>query len=309
MKIGAQLLPIAVLLAASGEARTESTAELCTATVVASGQGENHVLFHGVSPDGRTIAVGWDRGSGAAIERGAYLLDLRSGKRTEIAQLNNAASFSPDGRFLVSATYSSDRALRTEIMELDRHTGTARTFASAKSGEWLASYSADGRSILFNSTRSGGSDLYRVRRADNLVEKLSQDPRYEAHGQFFDGDRKIIFHRQVAGDDYDIVVLDVRSGETRALGVTPLEEAYPAISPDRRWIAFSAVAKAGEQPNIYTMRADGTGRRRLTSSPAKDAYATWSPDGRWLYFVRFHDQGSRVYRLPVRGGACARAAR
>lgn len=276
----------------------------CPMESVAGAPGENHVLFHGLSRDGRMLAIGWDKGAGAATQRGAYLLDLRTRKRTELPHLNNAPSFSPDGRFLVSANYPGDRALKTEVVELDRRSGSIRSFASAPSLEWLGSYSGNGEWVLFNSTRTGGSDLYRVRRSDGTVEQLTTDPRYEAHGQFFDNGRKLIFHRQTEGDNYDIVIRDLRNGSEQTVGATPLEEAYPAMSPDGRWIAFSAVAGAGAQPNLFVMRADGSRRRRLTEGATKDAYATWAPDGGSIYFVRFDDDGSKIYRIAVRNGAC-----
>jgi TolB protein len=276
----------------------------CPTTLVSAKPNENHVLFNGVSPDGRLLAVGWDRGSPPNVERGAFLLDLRSGERTDLSGLNNAASFSPGGQLLVSANYPGNRALKTEIVELDRRTGKTRTYGSAPSLEWLATYSADGKYVLFNSDRTGGSDLYRARRTDGAVERLTADPRYEAHAHYFDRDRKLIFHRQTAGDNYDIVVRDVRTGKERLIGASALEESYPAISPDGRWIAFSAVPKAGAQPNLYLMRSDGKGRRRLTSGESKDAYGAWAPDGRTLYFVRFDADGSKIYRIKVRNGAC-----
>lgn len=248
--------------------------------------------------------MGWDRGGGADVRRGAYLLDLRTRERTDLPHLNNAPSFSPDGRYLVAANYPSERALRTEIVELDRRTGKARSYASGPSGEWLPSYSRDGRWILFNSTRSGTSDLYRAWRADGRLEQLTRDPAYDAHGQSIDRDRRILFHRQVQGIDYDVAILELRTGRSHAVGATGLEEAYPALSPDGRWIAFSAVAKAGEQPNLYVIPVAGGQRRPLTRGAAKDAYAGWSPDGRFLYFVRFLEEGSRVYRIRMRGSRC-----
>ena len=276
----------------------------CPVQPVAGTPGENHVLFHGVSPDGRTLAIGWDRGTGPATQRGAYLLDLKTGKRTELPHLNNAPSFSPDGRFLVSANYSADRALRTEIVELDRRSGMARHYASGPSGEWLASYAVDGRSVLFNSTRTGGSDLYSVARRDGSLRQLTADPRYEAHGSFIDGGRRIIFHRQAEGDNYDIIIRDLRTGAEQAIGATGAEEAYPAMSPDGRWIAFSAVPAPGAQPNLFVMKRDGTDRTRLTEGSAKDAYATWAPNGRSLYFVRFEEGGSKIHRIAMRNGRC-----
>jgi TolB protein len=289
---------LAILIAASAAAA-------CPTEQVAGVAGENHVMFHGLSPDGRTLAVGWDKGSGADTQRGAYLLDLRTGKRSDLPHLNNAPVFSRDGKYLVSANYAG-RPLRTEVVELDRKTVVTRTYASAESGEWLASYAPDGRSILFNSTRSGASDIYRARRDTGAVEQLTSDPRYEAHASFIDGGRRIIFHRQTEGDNYDLVIRDLKSGAEQLVGATPAEEAYPAMSPDGRWIAFSAVPEPGRQPNLYVMRRDDKGRVRLTEGATKDAYATWSPDGRSIYFVRFSEGGSTILRLKIRGGACQR---
>lgn len=296
----------ALAVVGSGRADPHIVRGECRIAEIADAPGQNQVMFRGLSPDGKTLAAGWDRGSSTDVQRGAYLLDLRSGKRTDLALLNNAPSFSPDGRYLISANYAADRSLKTELVELDLRTGAARTLASAPSGEWLGSYSGDGRWILFNSTRTGASDFYRVRRSDGLVERLTDDPRYEAHGQFFDHDRSILFHRQTGGDNYDIIVRDLRSRTERTVGASAAEEAYPALSPDGRWIAFSAVAEGDPQPNLFVMRANGSGRRRLTAGIPKDAYANWSHDGRALYFVRFAPGGSNIYRMAMRDGACAR---
>lgn len=287
---------LALLLAAAATA--------CPIELVSGADGEGHVMFHGLSPDGRELAVGWEKGEGAARKRGAFILNLKTGKRTELPHLNNAASFSPDGRYLVAANFSGDPKLRTEIVELDRKTGRARTYASDPAMEWLASYSSDGKWILFNSMRTGASDLYRVDRASGRLDQITSDPRYEAHAQHIGRSGDLLFHRQTKGDDYDVVVRDARDGTVRPIGATPLEEAYPAASPDRRWIAFSAAAAAKARPNLFVMKPDGSGRRQLTVGPAKDAYATWSPDGRWIYFVRFEADRSAIMRLPMRGGVC-----
>jgi len=293
-----------LLLALLATAATPSLAQKCVPELVSGAIGEGQSMFHGLSPDGREIAIGWESGTGDTVRRGAFILDLRTGKRTDLPHLNNAPSFSPDGHYLVAANYSGDPNLQTEVVELDRRTGTTRTYASDPATEWLASYSHDGKWILFNSMRTGASDLYRIERSTGQLQRLTSGETYEAQGQFFDRDRKIVFHRNVQGDDYDVAIHDLRSGKAHSVGATPLEEAYPAISRDGRWMAFSAVAAAGEKPNLYVMKPDGSGRTRLTESVDQDAYATWSPDGRHIYFVRFHPEGGRVYRLGMRNGRC-----
>ena len=101
-----------------------------------------------------------------------------------------------------------------------------------------------------------------MRRDTGAVQQVTSDPRYEAHASYIDAGRRIIFHRQTEGDNYDLVIRDLASGAEQTVGATPAEEAYPAMSPDGRWIVFSAVPEAGKQPNLYIMR------RRPRGQPA-----------------------------------------
>ena len=97
----------------------------CVIQRVAAETGVSQFQFNGVSPDGDTLGVGWSR----PPKRGSYLLDLRTATRSDLpAAFDNAVSFSPDGRKLISAVNTPDR--RTEILELDRSTGQTRVIGS-----------------------------------------------------------------------------------------------------------------------------------------------------------------------------------
>jgi len=58
----------------------------------------------------------------------------------------------------------------------------------------------------------------------------------------------------------------------------------PTWSPDGKQIVFRLNSgAAGEQPGIWTMNADGTGRKRLAGGNRPD----WSPDGKWILSATF----------------------
>src|SRR5262245_4283201 len=57
----------------------------------------------------------------------------------------------------------------------------------------------------------------------------------------------------------------------------------PAWSPDGRQIAFSR--DNAFTPNLYVMKADGSGQRRVTQEPIHVWGASWSPDGQRLTFA------------------------
>lgn len=304
-------LSVLVLALGSGKGfPVESDPGGCRLERLVAVAGENHVLFRGISPDGRYLAVGWDRKArSGATERGAYLLDLESGARRDLPGLNNAASFSPDGKRLVAANYppADHRELKTEIVEYDIASHALRSLAPDSAMEWLPSYSPDGRWVVFNSMRTGASDLYRVNLETLELQRLTDDPRYEAHAQFSGDGRRVLFHRQIEADDYALAILEIPTLRVTELPGSAREESYPAWSPDGKWIAYSSDALSEKgKPDLYVMRADGSVTRRLTTHPDKDAYATFSPDGESIVYMNQRDNGVRIYRMQLENGDCLR---
>jgi serine/threonine protein kinase/Tol biopolymer transport system component len=75
----------------------------------------------------------------------------------------------------------------------------------------------------------------------------------------------------------------------------------PAISRDGRLIcvSFRKDGRAG----LYVMDANGTNVRRLAEGLEVRGAATWSPDGRWVAVAGNRGDGTRVFKVPVDGGA------
>lgn len=263
----------------------------CRVERIAFEPGVLQFQFNGVSPDGRTLAVGWERDG----RYGAYLLDLGSGKRTDLpSAFDNAVSFSPDGRRLVSAVRTPDR--RTEILELDRASGATRVIASHESADFLPSYSRDMSRLVFNSYRTGRSDLYVADLDTGALTQLTTFDGYDAHAQLSPDETRIAFHRNVGQDNYEVVVLTLASGREQVLAPAPGGDAYPAWSPDGRHLVFSS--DRGNPPgqnDLYLMTAEGRIVRRLTHG-SNDTYPSWAPNGRDIYFVSTRE-GRGVYRL------------
>lgn len=64
---------------------------------------------------------------------------------------------------------------------------------------------------------------------------------------------------------------------------------FPRISPDGRWIAFSANRHGNY--DIFVMAIDGTRIRRLTASPHDEGELAWTPDSRRIIYT---EERSRV---------------
>jgi len=266
----------------------------CVLEHVAVEAGTNQYQFDSFSPDGSLIAIGWERGSD---ERGTYLLDLKTLERQNVPALNNGATFSADGRFLLNSIYVSDS--NTDIVLYDIETKVTTVIAPDEAFDWLPSNSPDGSKIVFNSFRTGNSDIYLYDLRSEALEQLTDSPNYEAHAQFSPDGESIVYHRQISRTDFNIELLKLSDGSVISLTDNASEESYPSWSPDGQLIAFAS--DRDQEPgvtDIFVMTKSGNVVAKLTDTPHKDAYPFWSPDGQYLYFMSYRPpQG--VYRIPV----------
>lgn len=298
---------LAAVVASAGPVETESGG--CRVERVLGPDGTGYNQVYGVSPDGRRFAIGvYDERPDGTVDKRAFILDLESGARTPLPVLNNAASFSPDGRKLVSAFYTGHPVLETEIVEYDLESQTMRLLSPASGGDWLPTYAPDGRSVVFNSFRHGQSELYRVDLETLRTTRLTEDPAYDAQATVAADGETVLFHRQIGEGDF-AVARRAADGTVTLLTDWPGEESYPALSPDGRWIAFSSDRESGAPGanDLWLMRADGAAARRLTAHPANDAYAVWAPDGRSVFYSAQREGSAILYRVAVEDGDCLRA--
>lgn len=56
-------------------------------------------------------------------------------------------------------------------------------------------------------------------------------------------------------------------------------------------------------PQIFVVRADGSGRRRLTSASGPSTMPVWSPDGQHIAFVRHAGEDAQIYIMNADGGS------
>jgi dipeptidyl aminopeptidase/acylaminoacyl peptidase len=109
--------------------------------------------------------------------------------------------------------------------------------------------------------------------------------------------------------NYDLFVLRVSDKSIRRLTATENIEYRPVWSPDGRTIAYQG-CKRGltdlettmEDTHVWTIGADGTGRKELANIDNRQGPPVWSTDGAYLYFT-VQERGSvHLYRQPAAGG-------
>jgi uncharacterized repeat protein (TIGR01451 family) len=165
-------------------------------------------------------------------------------------------------------------------------------------------WSPDGSRIAYTSgLRYVDQDIWAVNANGTGQSRLTFTPEIESEPAWSPDGARIAFCRNndIWGGNNDIWVMNADGSDPVCLGPTPGSgESAPAWSPDGSLIAYvnySANVRAGE---IWSMRADGTGRVRLAASadnrprldgplgdppPWYPGGPSWSPDGARIAYV------------------------
>lgn len=173
-----------------------------------------------------------------------------------------------------------------------------------------AYFSADGKRLIFQSTRDGRScDQEFVMNADGSDQhRISDGTGKTTCGYFFAYDTKVFYASTRAADSacprkpdpskgyvwgldrYDIYTSNPDGTGTERLTNYGVYTAEGTLSPDGKTIVFTSL-KDGDL-DIYTMNVDGTNVRRLTHSIGYDGGPFFSPDGKRIVYRAYHPTDS-----------------
>jgi Tol biopolymer transport system component/serine/threonine protein kinase len=104
----------------------------------------------------------------------------------------------------------------------------------------------------------------------------------------------------------DLATLDVRylTNPPDAPQLTAPGDFLPALSPDKRTVAF--VREADDGRDVYLLDLVAGGERRLTQDHHRITGLTWAPDGQAVIMSSFRSGVEALYRVGLRDGTIAR---
>jgi serine/threonine-protein kinase len=198
-----------------------------------------------------------------------------------------APRFSPDGQRLALMQTAGSRE---GIFVYDWQRETMSRLSSGAPGPSYPTWSTDGKHIVFGASSGDGYGLDWIR-ADGAGEpqRLLDSKNNVVPYSFFPDGRRLAYQQSDPGMGWDLwtLALDVsdpdhpKPGKPQPFLRTPSSEAFPAVSPDGRWIGYqSDESGRGE---VYVRPFPGPGGKWQISNTG-GRRPVWSHNGRELFF-------------------------
>jgi Tol biopolymer transport system component len=217
-------------------------------------------------------------------------------------------------------------------LEWDAAVGRSRILAPHPALDYDATFSPDGRWLVFTSERRGNPDLWAIDVSTGAAPILLTAGETMQDAAAFSPDGRWLAFVDTREGNAEIFVMPFRPDQpAEAFGLAanltndPGGDFRPAFSPDGGRIAFSsdrdrsfadmirgnwgdalwnrpdpeiAERLGGE---IYVMAANGDSPRRLTAANGWDGSPIWSRDGSTLYFYSERDGAPRIWSMSPTG--------
>jgi Tol biopolymer transport system component len=184
-----------------------------------------------------------------------------------------SVAVSPDGKLLAMD-------LQGSIWVMPATGGPAKRITDLFNDARQPVWSPDGKTIAFFAYRDGGYDLWAVAPDGSHQHQLTWGPFDDREPAFSHDGTRLAFSSDRGnplGSDYNIFVLELRSGEIRQLTRNPAEDMMPSWSPDDSQVVFASTRENGN--GIWVVDTAGRSEQRLAATTSRIDAVGWAPSG------------------------------
>lgn len=236
--------------------------------------------------------------------------DIENGSQKTFGNLNrdgiNGIAWTPNGDIIYTSRIMADGDLW-----LYRPSDDSRWQLTQNAGgtHQNAIVSPDGRSVFFNTNRSGTNHIWRMDPSGaNQTQITFGEKEVEAYPQI-SPDGAWLYYIQRSPAASTVWRKSLSGGHVEALTEAGklAPDNFLSLSPDGNWLAFhNSVETVNEDVEKQTYQVgliptSERGAPRFLNITASRPVARWNSDSSALDYIENNSEGARIWRMPVRG--------
>jgi Tol biopolymer transport system component/serine/threonine protein kinase len=209
-----------------------------------------------------------------------------------------ALSLSPDGQHIAFIRVAGSGVSDVFVQPLSG--GPERRLTN--DNLWISSvtWSADGKDLVFATSRIGNPTLWRIPAGGGLAERITEISQNSTDPAFAPDGKRLIYSHFMTDSNVWRADIEGHSGPQQLL-VSTQYDASPSYSPDGSRIAFRS--NRGGTNEIWIAEADGSNATQLTRyGGVLTGTPRWSPDGEWIAYDSRPEGIPHIYVISPEGG-------
>jgi TolB protein len=204
------------------------------------------------------------------------------------------------GRRGVAATqiaFVSNQPGTKQIFLMEADGAKKRAVTRNRSINLFPGWSADGKSLVYTSYKTGRPEIWTIYRGTRPGDRLlrSGDEQLRAVWSKQPGLGALVLNRNANTDIYAL-----RGTRLDRLTSNRSIEVSPSFSPDGRRVAF--VSDRGGTPQVYVKDLGSGEEKRLTYRGPYNSNPAWSPTGEWIAYTARTSSGFDIYLIDPDNG-------
>jgi Tol biopolymer transport system component/DNA-binding winged helix-turn-helix (wHTH) protein len=205
-----------------------------------------------------------------------------------------APRLSPDGKQIAYQTLGKE----SQVWVYDINRGTASRLTGEGRARW-PNWTPDGKRLVFGWCKEGAPNLYwQPADGSGAMERLTKSDFWQSPGSWSPDGATLAFAELKPKTLRHIFLLDLKSHGTAPFLNSSATEAYPELSPDGRWMAYTSDETG--RLEVYVRPFPGPGGKWLISQEG-GTEPLWARSGKQLYYRSL--DGKEVWAVDFQTGA------